>query len=343
MKILITESQFKKLILKEYGKINFSDTSKSVSPSINSILSYISSSLPNNDNHLDVHEENDVSLFLPNEKDRDYIFKKLENFNRIIDSYKIEKLNCEVGKGVGNCGINIKYEKVVKQDDTQDDNLQIFEPEKKPRNWLAYLKQNLKKKNNITKDDKELWWNKLRNKKQGENEEDFSGNLFTPSYNKRDFGYTDKNGKVYGLGNRSGISQLCKDAKKENNPKNIERYCKKHNHYGEDYPVKQGSEIYSKMGGVVLKAKITTNNCGGTLNIKMDDGTISKFCHLSKILVKKGDKINKYQLIALSGGARDSTGAGSSTGPHIHYGFKNTSGITVDPVDKEQKYWGVKK
>jgi len=153
--------------------------------------------------------------------------------------------------------------------------------------------------------------------------DDVSDDIYTPSFGNRDFGYREK------------IEYLCKQGKT--------KYCTGHNHYGEDYPVKQGTEIYSKMGGRVEYAKITSNNCGGTLNIKMDDGTTSKFCHLSKIFVKTGEKINKNQLIALSGGAKGTTGAGSSTGPHIHYGFKNTDRITVDPVGKEQKYWGVKK
>ncbi len=159
--------------------------------------------------------------------------------------------------------------------------------------------------------------------------------LVTPSYGNKDFGYTTKNGRKYGNGGRNRLEKLCNQGKK--------RYCKRHNHYGEDYVVKQGTEIYSKMSGKVLDSEIRRNNCGGTLKILMNDGTTSRFCHLSDIYVNKGEYINKNQLIALSGGKVGSNGAGSSTAPHIHYEYKDSSGTLKDPIGLEKKYWGIKR
>ena len=328
MKLIISENQYRRLLevkhstlLNEYENVDLGDGYQNLVPEFGNLLTHLSTLSLQNNTNTPVEVKSGKEIVVDTNKEE--LLKSLKDY---IEGSRIDWETSE-----DNGKLTIKYKTSDKREDSEEaeDSEEIEDEPEKYKSWLGYLNKNLgKKKRGSQKHDYDI--------------EDFSGNLYTPSYNDRDFGYTDGNGKVYGLGSRSGISQICKDAQKENNPEKIKRYCKKHNHYGEDYPVKQGTEIYSKMGGVVLKAEITSNNCGGTLNIKMDDGTTSKFCHLSKIFVKKGDKISKNNLIALSGGKRGSTGAGSSTGPHIHYGLKNSRGITVDPVGKEEKYWGIK-
>ena len=117
-------------------------------------------------------------------------------------------------------------------------------------------------------------------------------------------------------------------------------------HYGQDYSVSQGTKIVTLMGGEVVSANIPTTytDCGGRLIIKFSDGTLSGFCHLSAIKVKKGDKISRGSIVALSGGKNGLVSSGASTGPHIHYTYRPNSGSPLeDPKSFADKYWAVKK
>ena len=115
-------------------------------------------------------------------------------------------------------------------------------------------------------------------------------------------------------------------------------------HWGADYIVPQNSQLTILKKGVVKDAKIKNDDCGGTLKIVMDDGNSIRFCHLSDIKVKKGDKISEGQIVALTGGQSGSTGAGSSTGPHVHFEYKpNNTGNPIDPIKYANIYWGIKK
>ncbi|MGL6295309.1 MAG: peptidoglycan DD-metalloendopeptidase family protein, partial [Plesiomonas sp.] len=51
----------------------------------------------------------------------------------------------------------------------------------------------------------------------------------------------------------------------------------------------------------------------------------TRFLHLSKLLVKQGQKVKKGDRVALSGNT------GRSTGPHLHYEFL-LNGRAVDPL-----------
>lgn len=65
---------------------------------------------------------------------------------------------------------------------------------------------------------------------------------------------------------------------------------------------------------------------GLSLTIKYSDGYVSTYMHLSKILVKIGDKVNKFQEVALMGNSGWST-----TGPHLHF-ILTLNGNRVDPL-----------
>ena len=119
---------------------------------------------------------------------------------------------------------------------------------------------------------------------------------------------------------------------------------KKQMHWGNDYSVPQGSPLMILKKGSVKDAKIRNNACGGTLKIEMVDGNSIRFCHLSNLKVNKGDQISAGQIVALTGGAKHSVGAGSSTGPHLHFEFKKENkGNPIDPTNYAKTYWGIKK
>lgn len=70
----------------------------------------------------------------------------------------------------------------------------------------------------------------------------------------------------------------------------------------------------------------------GYFAIKHPNGFMTVYGHISEINLKKFDKVTAGQLIAKSGGAKGTPGAGPMTsGPHLHYEvFKN--GEAVDPL-----------
>jgi len=106
---------------------------------------------------------------------------------------------------------------------------------------------------------------------------------------------------------------------------------KGYKHAGVDLSVPSGTKVIAIDDGVVLDAEIRNNNCGGTLEIEHSGGFKSRFCHLKQIDVRKGDKVVKGQLVALSGGEKGDTGSGRSTGPHLHFELKKNNTL-VNPM-----------
>ncbi len=85
-------------------------------------------------------------------------------------------------------------------------------------------------------------------------------------------------------------------------------------HNGTDFATPIGTPILSTGDGTVV---LTRNHPYAGKYIVIQHGSTYKtrYLHLSKILVKKGQKISRGQRIALSGNT------GRSTGPHLHYEF----------------------
>jgi len=104
-------------------------------------------------------------------------------------------------------------------------------------------------------------------------------------------------------------------------------------HTGVDFAVPVGTPVLAVAEGVITKA-----NWGKAYGIQIvqEIGLHSKkqypiYAHLSKILVKPGDKVIKGQHIAESGNT------GNSTGPHLHFEVRNkprwSDGEPVDPKE----------
>lgn len=85
-------------------------------------------------------------------------------------------------------------------------------------------------------------------------------------------------------------------------------------HNGTDFAVGIGTPVYATGDGKVI---LTKNHpyAGKYIVIQHGSSYKTRFLHLSKILVKKGQKVSRGQRIALSGNT------GRSTGPHLHYEF----------------------
>jgi len=94
-------------------------------------------------------------------------------------------------------------------------------------------------------------------------------------------------------------------------------------HKGLDFSAAHGEKIRATGAGMVTMVG-RGKNYGNFLKIKHGDGLETRYAHCSKILVKKGDIVEKNQVIALVGNT------GRSTGPHLHYEIR-LNGRALDP------------
>lgn len=83
-------------------------------------------------------------------------------------------------------------------------------------------------------------------------------------------------------------------------------------HMGIDFSGPASAPVYATQNGVV-KSSGWHGSYGNAIDIQHALGMSTRYGHLSRIMVNKGDKIKKGQLIGLQGST------GRSTGPHLHY------------------------
>jgi murein DD-endopeptidase MepM/ murein hydrolase activator NlpD len=94
-------------------------------------------------------------------------------------------------------------------------------------------------------------------------------------------------------------------------------------HEGLDFSAAEGDDIKATASGIVIAAG-KAPDYGNYVKIKHGGGIETRYAHASKLLVKKGDLVNKDQVIALVGNT------GRSTGPHLHYEIR-LNGRSLDP------------
>ena len=83
-------------------------------------------------------------------------------------------------------------------------------------------------------------------------------------------------------------------------------------HEGIDFSASHSEPIYATAGGIVEKAG-RSGAYGNLITINHGGGLQTRYAHISKILVKRGDIVKKEDLIGYVGNT------GRSTGPHLHY------------------------
>ncbi len=81
-------------------------------------------------------------------------------------------------------------------------------------------------------------------------------------------------------------------------------------HNGLDLRASQGDEAYAMMFGQVIRLG-SDKRSGNYVTLRHGDFTVS-YCHLSEVLVKKGDCVRPGDVVGISGST------GRSTGPHLH-------------------------
>ncbi|NJL42709.1 MAG: M23 family metallopeptidase [Pseudanabaena sp. SU_2_4] len=97
-------------------------------------------------------------------------------------------------------------------------------------------------------------------------------------------------------------------------------------HQGIDIAASTGTPILAAASGTVAYAGWNDGGYGNMVDIRHDDGTITRYAHLSAIYVKSGQPVNQAQVIAAMGST------GFSTGPHLHFEIRPLGGRAVDPM-----------
>lgn len=95
-------------------------------------------------------------------------------------------------------------------------------------------------------------------------------------------------------------------------------------HKGTDYAAASGTPIVTTASGVVERTGYTAGN-GNYVKVKHSSTYATQYLHMSKILVRNGQRVSQGEVIGKVGST------GLATGPHVCYRFwKN--GVQVDPL-----------
>jgi murein DD-endopeptidase MepM/ murein hydrolase activator NlpD len=97
-------------------------------------------------------------------------------------------------------------------------------------------------------------------------------------------------------------------------------------HAGMDFSAKTGTEIYATGNGTIKKVRRSKKGYGNYVEINHGYGYKTLYAHMSKFIVKQGQKVKRGELIGYVGNT------GTSVAPHLHYEvIKN--GKKIDPVN----------
>ena len=100
---------------------------------------------------------------------------------------------------------------------------------------------------------------------------------------------------------------------------------KRENHNGLDIAVAEGTAVIAVKSGKVTEVR-TSATYGKLLEYETTDGYTVMYAHLSKVLVREGERVKQGQKVAESGNT------GLSTGPHLHYSLWKGEKL-LDPMD----------
>jgi murein DD-endopeptidase MepM/ murein hydrolase activator NlpD len=96
-------------------------------------------------------------------------------------------------------------------------------------------------------------------------------------------------------------------------------------HEGIDLSADMGAPILAPAGGIVTDVRQSVPGYGRLVTIDHGYGVVTRYAHMSRILVRIGQRVKRNEQIALVGNA------GIATGPHLHYEVI-VNGRHVDPL-----------
>lgn len=90
-----------------------------------------------------------------------------------------------------------------------------------------------------------------------------------------------------------------------------------------DFGAKCGLPIYAAAAGTVQRVDYGWNSgAGNYITILHPNGVVTMYGHIQKSLVSSGQTVSQGGMIALIGGKPGTSGAGISTGCHVHFGVR---------------------
>ena len=96
-------------------------------------------------------------------------------------------------------------------------------------------------------------------------------------------------------------------------------------HQGVDYAMAEGSSVFATADGTVREVSDKNSTMGKTIVIDHGNGYRTSYSHLLSTLVRRGQKVQRGDVIVLSGNS------GLSLAPHLHYEVRYND-LRVDPI-----------
>jgi len=95
-------------------------------------------------------------------------------------------------------------------------------------------------------------------------------------------------------------------------------------HHGVDLAAPSGTPVLARASGTVVRAG-RMRAYGVTVDVDHGNGIVTRYAHLSRVLVRRGEAVEAGRRVGLVGST------GRSTGPHLHYEVR-IGGRPVDPA-----------
>lgn len=97
-------------------------------------------------------------------------------------------------------------------------------------------------------------------------------------------------------------------------------------HRGIDIAGPVGTPVVAAASGVVVRSGWNSGGYGNVVDIRHRDGSMTRYAHNSRLLVREGQQVAQGQSIAQMGST------GYSTGPHCHFEIHLPGNGTVNPI-----------
>lgn len=100
---------------------------------------------------------------------------------------------------------------------------------------------------------------------------------------------------------------------------------------GVNFSVPPGTDVFASDDGVVAYAGSELRSYGNLILVRHDNGWVTAYAHNDKLLVGRGDKVKRGQVIAKSGSS------GQVDQPQVHFELRQSSKKPVDPIPYLEK------
>jgi murein DD-endopeptidase MepM/ murein hydrolase activator NlpD len=97
-------------------------------------------------------------------------------------------------------------------------------------------------------------------------------------------------------------------------------------HRGIDIAAPTGTPIMAAADGVIEFAGWNSGGFGNLVDVRHPDGSLTRYAHNSRIMVRRGQSVQQGQLIAEMGST------GRSTGPHLHFEIHRRGQGALNPI-----------